>query len=357
MTDIRDMFETYYSAPPAQTRFTPGRVNLIGEHTDYNGGWVFPTAVPQGLQLALSPRPDQEIHILSDKFDEASVRALDDKAHDHWSDYAVGAIQLANEAGFLTGGASLAVASDLPFGAGLSSSAAICVGLLKLARDIAGASMSDTEIAVMARRVENEFIGMPCGIMDQMAVAHCTLGTAIALDTDSLEFELVELPEDYHMAVIHSGHFRQLSEGRYKVRKEECDVAKAALGRTDLCRLTADELAALKGQVSDEVFRRTRHCKSEHERVVQAVTALRGGRVTEFGRLMNDSHASMRDDFEITLPEIDDLVADAVRFGALGARMTGGGFGGCIVACVAKDKMERWRDDLLAAHEKAFFVC
>jgi len=357
MPDIHDMFETYYSARPAGARFTPGRVNLIGEHTDYNGGWVLPTAVPQGLQLAMSPRVDNEIHILSDKFDAASVRALEDAAEDHWSDYAVGAVRLANEAGFLNGGASIAVASDLPFGAGLSSSAAICVGLLKLARDIAKADMSDTDIAVMARRIENDFIGVPCGIMDQMAVAHCTLGTAIALDTDSLEFELVDLPKDYHMAVIHSGIFRQLSEGRYKVRKEECDVAKAALGRDDLCQLNEDELAALEGQVSDEVFRRTRHCMSEHRRVVRAVSALKTGDIAQFGALMIESHSSMRDDFEITVPGLDHLVADAVKLGAVGARMTGGGFGGCIVACVEKTKLDDWTAALLAQHDNAFFVC
>jgi galactokinase len=357
LANIKDMFETWFSAPPDLHRFTPGRVNLIGEHTDYNGGWVFPTAVPQGLKLAMSARADDEIHILSDKFDKASIRSLTDGAEDHWSDYAVGAIKLANEAGFLSGGASIAVASDLPFGAGLSSSAAICVGLLKLARDLAGADMSDTDIAVLARRVENEFIGMPCGIMDQMAVAHCTLGTAIALDTDSLEFDPVSLPDDYHMAVIHSGHYRLLSEGRYKIRKEECDLAKEILGRTDLCRLTADELAGLEGKVSADVFRRTRHCMREHQRVLGAVKALRGGNITDFGRLMTESHKSMRDDFEISLPDIDRLVADAVKLGAVGARMTGGGFGGCIVACVAKDKMEIWRAALLAAHEEAFFIC
>jgi len=357
MADIKDMFETWFSAAPELTRFTPGRVNLIGEHTDYNGGWVFPVAVPQGLHLAMSPRSDNEVHILSDKFEAACVRGLRDDAQDHWSDYALGAVKLANEAGFLNGGASIVVASDLPVGAGLSSSAAICVGLLKLARDLAGANMSDTDIAVMARRVENEFIGMPCGIMDQMAVAHSTLGTAIALDTVSLDFKPVTLPDDYHMVVIHSGHYRRLSEGRYKVRKEECDAAKTMLGRTDLCQLTLDELAALEGQVSDEVFRRTRHCMTEHSRVKRAVDALRGGDITQFGQLMIQSHESMRDDFEITLPEIDNLAADAVEFGALGARMTGGGFGGCIVCCVEKDKMESWRDRLLTAHEKAFFVC
>jgi len=357
MPDINDMFETYYSARPKLTRFTPGRVNLIGEHTDYNGGYVFPTAVPQGLQLAMSPRDDDEIHILSDKFDTASVRSVRDEAEDHWSDYAVGAVRLANEAGFLNGGASIAVASDLPFGAGLSSSAAICVGLLKLARDMAGSDMSDTDIAVMARRIENDFIGVPCGIMDQMAVAHCELGTAIALDTDSLDFELVDLPEGYHMAVIHSGIFRQLSEGRYKIRKEECDVAKAALGRDDLCRLSDEELAGLKGQVDDAVFRRTRHCAAEHRRVLKAVDALRQKRMDDFGHLMIESHASMRDDFEITVPGLDRLVEDAVKLGALGARMTGGGFGGCIVACVEKPKLDDWTAAVLAAHENAFFVC
>ena len=335
--------------------FTPGRVNLIGEHTDYNGGMVLPTALDLGVSLALTPRTDNKIRIWSDKFDDFAQRTLSDSASGHWSDYILGAIILANEQNFLKGGADIAVETTLPFGAGISSSAAVTVGILKLARDLAKAETSDKDIAVLARRVENEFIGMPCGIMDQMAVAIANPGQALALDTETLDYELVNLPQDYHMAVIHSGQFRQLNEGRYKERKEECDAVKAALGHENICQISDAEFNSLS-TLSDVLQRRARHCMTDHRRTVEAVECLRKSDIVRLGTLMNESHISMRDDFEITLPKVDDLVKDAVKLGALGARQTGGGFGGCIVACIANHKLEAWKTALLEKHPESFWV-
>ena len=335
--------------------FTPGRVNLIGEHTDYNGGMVLPTALHLGVFLALTPRKDNKIRIWSDKFDDFAQRTLSDSASGHWSDYILGAIIIANEQNFLKGGADIAVETTLPFGAGISSSAAVTVGILKLARNLAKAEASDKDIAVLARRVENEFIGMPCGIMDQMAVAIAKPGQALALDTETLDYNLVDLPEDYHMAVIHSGQFRQLNEGRYKERKEECDTVKAALGHENICQISDAEFNSLS-TLSDVLQRRARHCMTDHRRTVEAVECLRKSDIARLGILMNESHISMRDDFEITLPKVDDLVKDAVKLGALGARQTGGGFGGCIVACIAKHKLEAWKTALLEKHPESFWV-
>lgn len=353
---ITDIFKSTFGQAPKVNLFTPGRVNLIGEHTDYNGGWVLPTALNLGASLALSPRSDDEIHIFSDKFDDIAKRTLSDDATDHWSDYIVGALVLANDVGLIHGGATVAVSTTLPFGAGLSSSAAVIVAVLKACRKITSGDLSDTEIAVLARRVENEFIGMPCGIMDQMAVSIARPGQALALDTESLEFDLIDLPKDHKMVVIHSGQFRRLSEGRYKERKEECDAVKAVLGHNNICQISDDEFKTLSG-LSDALQRRAKHCMTEHRRTLSAAKALRENDMETLGRLMNESHASMRDDFEITLPKIDTLVDDAVRLGALGARMTGGGFGGCIVACVPKDITKSWVDNLIKVNPEAFFVC
>jgi len=353
---VNSVFEKTFGSPPEHTLFTPGRVNLIGEHTDYNGGMVLPTAIELGPTIGLSPRNDDKIKICSDKFDAMAERTIGDAAGEHWSDYVTGAVQFANQAGLMSGGANIAIRTDLPFGAGLSSSAAVIVGILKIGRTLSGVEMSDTDIAVLARHVENEFIGMPCGIMDQMAVAIARPGQALALDTHDLSYQLVGLPTDYRMVVIHSGKFRKLSEGRYKVRKEECDVVKAHLGRDDICRMSDLEYAALQSQ-PDAIRRRAKHCMTEHRRTLAAIDALRKQDIQTFGRLMVESHTSMRDDFEITLPAIDALVEDAGKLGALGARMTGGGFGGCVVACVATDRVKDWTTELIARHENAFYVC
>ncbi len=352
---MTNIFKDAFGASPMQSGFTPGRVNLIGEHTDYNGGMVLPTALKQGLSLSLSPRADNIVRIASDKFKGIAERDVSQSRTDDWSDYVLGAIIYANKAGFLSGGADVAIETSLPIGAGLSSSAATIVGLLKLARTEAKGAVSDADIAVLARRVENEFIGVPCGIMDQMAVAIAQPGQALALDTKSLGYDLIDLPDDYHMAVIHSGVYRQLNEGRYKERKEECDVVKAHLGLEDICLISDAKFETLAG-LPDHIIRRARHCMTEHRRTIKAVNLLKNNNMRDFANLMIESHISMRDDFEITVPQLDNIVEDAVKFGALGARMTGGGFGGCIVACVKNEDLNAMNEQLFARHKDAFFV-
>ena len=352
---IEEDFNALFGFQPTLSGFTPGRVNLIGEHIDYNGGRVLPTALGLGVTVALSPRTDGEIWIGSDKFEGVAEREINEPATDHWSDYITGALQLAQTEGFGPNGADIAVTTNLPFGAGISSSAAVTVCVLRALRDLSTSKLTDTELAVLARRVENEYIGMPCGIMDQMAVAIARPGQALSLNTDTLDFDLIDLPKTHHMAVIHSGVFRQLNEGRYKIRKEECDQVKAAAGRNDICLMSDAELDALL-TLPEDIYRRARHCVSEHRRTIAATDALRENRMQDFGDLMNASHVSMRDDFEMSVPPVDALVADAQAFGAAGARLTGGGFGGCIVACVENSKLEAWREKLLAAHPNAFWV-
>ncbi|MEP5938346.1 MAG: galactokinase [Erythrobacter sp.] len=331
-----------------------GRVNLIGEHTDYNGGMVLPAALSVGLEVTLSPCPEQTANIESTGHDETVMRPLSEPASGHWSDTALGALREAQSLGLLDGGARLSIRSTIPAGSGLSSSAALIVAILKAARDAHGSGPNDVDLAIAARRVENDFIGVPCGIMDQMAVALATPGTAMALDTKSLDYSLVDLPADHAMVVVHSGVTRKLTEGRYKERKLECDEAKQHFGTDDLCLL--DPAVIENSSLTGGAKLRAHHCATEHLRVLSAVEAIMAGDVAQLGRLMNESHVSMRDFFEMSLPPIDALVDSAVDLGAAGARLTGGGFGGCIVACVANEKREDWLGELLSQHPDARFI-
>lgn len=336
------------------TARAPGRVNLIGEHTDYNGGMVLPAPLSIGIEATLAMRDDSAVAVTSNHYDAPAICDLTDDAVGEWTDTAVGAVREANALGLLRGGANLDIVSTMPECAGLSSSAALIVAVLKAARMAANADLSDVEIAVAARRVENNYMGVPCGIMDQMAVTLATPGTAMALDTKSLDFQILPLPSDVEMIVLHSGITRKLSDGRYAERKLECDMAKRHFQTEDLCLLDLNTVRAARLQ--PVLAKRLNHLVSEHQRVQKAVIALTEGNVREFGDLMVQSHKSMRDDFEMSLPEIDALVESAVSHGALGARLTGGGFGGCIVACVEAAKRAPWLDQIAKDHPAARFV-
>ena len=353
---IDQYFNSQFGTAPAQIAHAPGRVNLIGEHTDYNGGMVLPTMLPVGVTVAMRPRTDNIVRIASEMFDQPFEGTLDDAKTGAWADYALGAVIFPRNAGLLRAGADVAIQSTMPAGGGLSSSASLIVAILKAARAHSGTEMTDQDIALLARRVETEFIGVPVGIMDQMAVALAAPGQALALDTKSLSYELIDLPTTHHMAVIHSGQHRQLNDGRYAERKVECDAARNILNVDDICLLTDDALAQAP-TMPNMLNARVRHCVTEHRRTVAAAQALKSGDMDALGALMNESHRSMRDDFDMSLPEIDALVADVQRHGAIGARLTGGGFGGCIVACVPKPMLQDMLENVLSGRPQAYFVC
>jgi galactokinase len=339
---------------PKHSGFAPGRVNLIGEHTDYNGGMVLPAALSVSLSVKLNLRGDDTINVSANDYPAPSVRHLNDTASGEWSDPCVGALQEARSLGLIAGGADIAIESTIPQGAGLSSSAALIVSILKAARSAGHGAQSDVDLAVAARRVENSYMGVPCGIMDQMAVALAKPGTAMALDTKTLEYSLVPLPKTHELVVLHSGVTRQLTEGRYAERKEECDIAKAHFGTDDLCLLDEEDIQA--SDCPHPAKSRALHCASEHKRVLAAAQALKGGDMAQLGALMNESHGSMRDLFQMSLPAIDELVADAMKFGAIGARLTGGGFGGCIVALLENGKRDEWLRAVTEVHPRARFI-
>ncbi|MEO0972174.1 MAG: galactokinase [Pseudomonadota bacterium] len=351
-------FATRFGGAPAVIGEAPGRVNLIGEHTDYNGGKVLPTALPLRLTVALAPRDDDALHIGSEQQAGVSRREMSDAPLGHWSDHLVGALVAARRAGFIDRGVNLSVTSQIPQGGGLSSSAALIVATLRAARALGGgdeSTASDLQLAQLARQVENDYLGVPCGIMDQMAVALGAVGEAMLLDTTTLDYQRLSIPAEVAVCIVHSGVARRLSDGRYGERKRECDAAQVEFGGRELCALDPTEVENARG-VSDVSRRRARHCASEHRRVIAAGQALARTDLGAFGELMRHSHRSMRDDFEMSLPVIDALVDDANALGAIGARLTGGGFGGCVVALVERAHQHHWYTQLLDRHPQAYAV-
>lgn len=350
-----DEFTRAFLCPPLITASAPGRVNLIGEHTDYNGGAVLPAALNRRVQVTLAPNPADKVVIKSHRFDAKIERPLGDAKRGDWTDYAMGALWKASELGWLSGGVFLLIESDVPDGAGVSSSAALITAILRAAASISQTATTPVDIAKHARAVENEYIGMPCGIMDQMAVGLAAYGTALALDTSDLSFDVIDIPDNWAFAVIHSGVRRELADGRYKARFEECQEASLALGTQELCRLDPSQIAAMS-RLPDNLMKRTRHVVTEHNRTIEAIEAMKTKDFQTFGHLMNESHRSYSQDFEASTPVIDALVNDAVKLGAAGARLTGGGFGGCIVALLKTEELADWSKTLLARHPNAWRV-
>ena len=337
-----NVFEKTFGYEPQSVQTVPGRVNIIGEHTDYNGGAVLPALVNRSMTVSLSRNDSDTLRIFSPGFDEMKERPVVFARDGHWSDYAAAAFAFLADKGLLAGGADLTLESDIPAGTGLSSSAALLVACLKAARDTGAFDEDDKTIALWAQKIENDYLGVPCGIMDQMAVALAEPGTALYLNTLTLETEKVSLPDGHVMAVVHSGVQRRLDEGRYAVRRAECEEGKRLLSEPNPCLM--DDATFRRALALDEpVNRRMRHQRTEHRRVLAAVEAIRRGDVAELGRLMDESHVSMRDDFEITHPVLDEMVIRARHHGARGSRMTGGGFGGCFVSLVPEDKLPGWQ--------------
>jgi galactokinase len=327
---MNEQFRSWAGREPAEMWTAPGRVNLIGEHTDYNGGFVLPIAIDRFTTVAAGPREDGALRA-------HSLQMSDDSG---WAKYIEGVVRALADDGVRVDGADLLVDSTVPTGAGLSSSAALEVAaaaaLWALAGAGAGAATPDPKrLASVAYRAETAYVGVPVGIMDQTVVAMAEEGHALFLDTRSLETE--QVPFDpcatgLHVVVIDSGVRHRLDDGRYGERRRQCEAAAAALGVDQLRDASTEQVDA--ADIDDTLRRRARHVVTEDERVLRATELLRGGDVAALGPLLLASHASLRDDFEVSIPELDHIVDEAGRLGALGARMTGGGFGGSALALV-----------------------
>ena len=310
----------------------PGRVNLIGEHTDYNDGFVLPLAIRQSVHVELRRRSDDVVHARSTGSDgTGSFRLGEEVRRSDWTDYVAGVTQELAADGHRLPGFDLSVESDVPLGSGLSSSAALLVALLRGLRRMARLELDPVGIALVAQRAENGLVGASVGIMDQMACSLATTGEAIFLDCRDLSFERVPLPPGIQLAVIHTGVEHAHATGAYNARRSECERACDLLGVGSLRDLGSDDPNA-RADLPEPYGRRVRHVVSENERVRQAVAAIRADDAVALGVLFSASHASMRDDYEITVPEVDRLVEIAEADSrVLGARMTGGGFGGSVV--------------------------
>lgn len=340
----------------------PGRVNLIGEHTDYNDGFVLPFGIQQRTAVALSARTDRMIRVVSTHSDEAVEVSLDelhpDVLHD-WSAYPLGVAWAIGESGHdlsQVHGVTIAIDSDVPLGAGLSSSAAIECAVAVALRDVWRVNASDSELARICQRAENVAVGAPTGIMDQSVSLMAQAGHALFLDCRDLSTQAI--PFDLQAAgltivVIDTQVKHSHATGGYASRRAACEQAAATLGVTALRDASLDQLEAARDELSDEVFRRARHIITENDRVLSTVDSLTSFGPRAIGDLLVASHKSMRDDFEISCPELDLAVDTALQSGAIGARMTGGGFGGAAIALVETAQAEPLIHAVVGAFEAA----
>jgi len=343
----RDAFVQHFESKPELVATAPGRVNLIGEHTDYNDGFVLPAALHYHTCIAAGPRSDRKLQVIA--VDEASARvsiALDEPAqHDAaapWSNYLRGVVAALKSRGFGLVGANLTISGNVPLGAGLSSSAALEMASISALTQLSGEVITGVDAAKAGQAAENDFVGVRCGIMDQLISAQAKSDHALLIDCRSLALKPVQLPAELALLVINSNSPRTLVGGEYNTRRAQCEAATAHFSVDALRDLNLSALNEEKSALDPVVYRRARHVVTENERTLAMANALEQGDIEHMGRLMAQSHASMRDDFEITTSALDQLV-NIVQEAAGergGARMTGGGFGGCVVALANPNRVE-----------------
>ena len=340
----------------------PGRVNLIGEHTDYNDGFVMPVALGFSTWATSAPRDNRVVSVFSENFSERIEFELDDQSlvplH-HWSDYVKGVAITLECAGYRLAGAELRIRGEVPIGSGLSSSAALEVASGYSLLMNSGLSVDRKELAKLCQRAENEFVGMRCGIMDQFVSCNGQAGKALLLDCRSLEYKPLPLPEDARVAICNTMVKHSLATSEYNVRRLECEAAvrhfaKSCSNVRALRDLTEADLNLHSDDLPEVIYRRSRHVITENARVLEAGAALEEGDLETFGQLMNSSHRSLRDDYEVSCAELDLMVelAHQVR-GVYGARMTGGGFGGCTVNLIKAENVDTFKKTVSLGFEKA----
>jgi galactokinase len=340
----------------------PGRVNLIGEHTDYNEGFVLPAAIGFSCWVGIAPRDDRKLGLYSENFKDTRDADLDDlgtRGIGHWSDYPLGVAWALQEAGYPLRGANLYIAGDVPLGAGLSSSAAIEVSTGYALLSAAGHAIDRTKLALLCRRAENNFVGARVGIMDQFVSCHGQAGHAVKIDCRSLEYRALKLPAKVSLVICNTMVKHKLQAGDYNVRRAECEEAvrklSAALpGIRSLRDVNMEELAQNRSLLSETLYRRCRHVISENGRVRDVADLFARGKTEGLREVMSASHQSMCDDYEISCRELDVMVEIAGRQrGVYGARMTGGGFGGCTINLVDAEHAVEFQRRVSAEYESA----
>ncbi|HEX7022016.1 MAG TPA: galactokinase [Trueperaceae bacterium] len=346
-------FASAFGGSPEGVAMAPGRVNLIGEHTDYQEGVVLPAALSVQTAVAFRKNGRAEVRAVSEYLPEEVRFVPDQQGVKGWGSYLAGVVWALRGAGFEIDGLDLAVASDVPAGAGLSSSAALEVATARAWRQANSLDLGDAGLAELCRQAENEYVGVPSGIMDQFACSVPEAGQALLLDCRSLAFRTLPLPEGWVFAVVDSGASRQLAESGYAQRVAECRGAAERLGLASLRDLELHHLDALDSRLR----RRARHILTENRRVQEAAGALEAADPETFGRLMSASHQSLRDDYEVSSPALDALVEAAAAFeGCYGSRLTGAGFGGCTVSLLDRGALQAFAVHLVARVPQARVV-
>jgi len=357
MRELTEGFNKVFGYQPQVMAFAPGRINLIGEHTDYNGGYVFPCAIDLGIWCAASLRDDGIFRLYSDNFSEKGISVYpitDLSLQGNWSDYPVGVIRAASAFGYsIERGVDFYFKGNLPDGAGLSSSAAIELVTGVILRKLFMLSLTPQELALMGQFAENHFIGVNCGIMDQFASAMGRRNHAILLNSNTLDFEYAPL-NGAALVAVNSGVRHSLASSAYNDRRRECEAAAKAMRVSMLCSLSAEEFETRKEHITNEVcLKRARHIVYENQRTLKGAEALKKGDLHEFGQLMNASHNSLRDDYEVSCAELDFLVSFAQHLPYVyGSRMTGGGFGGCTVNLVKPEHTQTFIHVITEAYQK-----
>jgi galactokinase len=361
VTDLKKAFERRFGARPRIFR-APGRTNLIGEHTDYNDGFVLPAAIDRWTWVAIAARADRELHVYSEHFAETVGFDLDDVSpapRRHWSDYVRGVALMMGRAGCRVSGADMLIRSDVPLGAGVSSSASLEVAAGMAMAAISGCEIPRLELARLCQRAENEFVGARCGIMDQFIACAGEEGRAVFLDCRTLEHERVPLPRDVRLVLCNTMVKHEIAGGEYNKRRAECEEATRRLATVmpnvrALRDVTPEQVEKYRTLLEDPLYKRARHVTTENSRVPAARNALSRGDLAAMARLMAESHASLREDFEVSCKELD-LMAELARAfdGCFGARMTGGGFGGCTINLVKSEKCEGFVGQMRDAYHRA----
>ncbi|QDW29105.1 galactokinase [Arthrobacter sp. KBS0702] len=362
-TELRSRFEAVFGAAPDGVWQAPGRVNLIGEHTDYNEGFVLPFAIDRAARVAVRLRPDSTVRMLSTFGNQglttADAAALEPAAARGWTKYPLGVLWALQQRGLAVPGLDLLLDSDVPRGAGLSSSHAIECAVILALNELTGAGLSAQDMVLATQRAENDFVGAPTGIMDQSASLRGAAGQAVFLDCRDQGVRLVPFDAEgagLVLLVIDTKVSHSHAGGGYAARRASCELGADVLGVRALRDVGVEDLEEAAGLLDPETFRRVRHVVTENDRVLRTVELLEGAGPQAIGPLLDASHASMRDDFEISCPELDLAVDTARTAGAIGARMTGGGFGGCAIALAPAGAEERLRATVASAFTGAGYA-
>ena len=361
MIEVSDLISKHQSffGPPSLIFRAPGRVNLIGEHTDYNAGFVLPAAIDFSCWVAAGLREDEKLVVRSENFNESIEARLDgDHPHRsrHWSDYPFGVASVLQESGYPLHGANLYVRGEIPLGAGLSSSAALEVAVACALLKSSGCDASRTKIALMCQRAENEFVGARVGIMDQFVCCNGRAAHVLLLDCRSLEHIAVPFPRNVQLVVCNTMVKHEHGEGEYNLRRRECEEAVQRLSTVfpkiqALRDVTLPQLEEHRALLPELIYKRCKHVITENKRVPKAAGALERGDLAFVGDLMAESHRSLREDYEVSCPELDLMVDLAKKHpGVFGARMTGGGFGGCTINLVDRSASSEFSRQIAAAY-------